>query len=244
MPGVGLGLGLWNMGGRLWVPTDEPGLLIWIDASVGATPSNWQNDGSLADLTQSTAANQPATPVSWQGRLAVPIRRNQSNGDMRYYSVPNLSSLTEGHTFIAIEVDTDPPSAAEGTGGIWTMGTGITSYYPFQGDGTIYEHFGTNTRKTSVNPTPSLADPHIYEVFSKTNDWGNLLDGASLTTSGSNTVAFPAAPRLGGSATGGEAHIALSGLVGAWLVYDHKLSASAAFNVRHYLGNRFSIPVV
>lgn len=59
-------------------------------------------------------------------------------------------------------------------------------------NGEIFEWFGTNSSSRTPFPGQDLSDAFsVYDVFSATNDYGMLLDNASIYTSGTNTVTFP-----------------------------------------------------
>lgn len=159
------------------------------------------------DGLDGSASSQPIYKAAIQNGNAV--ARFDGSPDLRQFAIPDLSALTAGHVFIALKINVDPPTDSA-SAGLWTMGVTSTSYFPYT-DGVIYDDFGTDTRKTVGNPTPSLAAWHIYEVLSGPGLWTARLDGVDLFTTSSNTVAFPSSPILGRS---------LNGDFGAWMLFD------------------------
>jgi hypothetical protein len=153
-----------------------------------------------------------------------------------WLNLPDMSALTAGHIFVAVQADADPPAGSTDAE-IWLLGTGATTFFPFT-DGVVYDSAGTDTRKTTVNPTPSLALPHIYEVISVAGEWTSKLDGAQLFTTATNAVAFQAAPRLGGIAVS-----TWKGRIAEFIVFPGKLDTTHANAFRQDIGARYGITV-
>ena len=118
------------------------------------------------------------------------------------------SGLTAGEIFIVRKVDADPP-ADTAHSGLWLFGTdGNANHYPWT-DGNIYDSFGSTTRKTVGNPTPSLSSTYrVYNVYSAASDWQAFLDNTSIFATGTNTVGFLGsnACEVGNSGTGAHGY--------------------------------------
>jgi hypothetical protein len=147
---------------------------------------DWSNNGSTDMPTLKTAITPTSKAVF---RL---------DGVNDYFSGPDWSSFTEGTIFLVVKTDADPPSAGT-QGGLWTTGTHETCWFTWPGDSTIYDHFGTNARKSTGNPTLSLDGAfRVYCVKSISGEWTSRIDGTEHYTTATNTVAFPVGPFIGG----------------------------------------------
>lgn len=144
-----------------------------------------------------------------------------------------FSSLTAAEAFVVRKLATDPPSGSS-SGGMWKFGTaGSADNVPFT-DGTIYDGFGSTARKTTVNPTPSMANWHIYNVTSISGEWTNRLNGAQLFTTATNTVGFNTAPRFGS-----EAAAAIDASFTTLWIFNRKLNAFERWGMNTYLNRRW-----
>jgi len=70
------------------------------------------------------------------------------------------------------------------------------NHYPYT-DSNIYDDFGSSSRKTVGNPTPSLANWHIASFHSQSASWKYYLNGTSFFSTGTNTVGWISTPKLG-----------------------------------------------
>lgn len=190
--------------------------------------------GNSGDFTQATSGKRPALRGGaslLNGHLVV-----EHDGSNDTFDGPDLSGLTNGHAFIVVKIDTDPP-AAGGFTGLWTFGTNLdNTHFPYT-DGNIYDGFATTVRKTVGNPGPSLTSWRIYEVRSAAGDWEALLDGISLFSTATNTVGFRAAPKLGSD--GGEG-VFLDGRWAYFAIFPALTSGEAAA-MRSWLQARFGL---
>ena len=149
----------------------------WYDQSNQVTPQDWTN---------TTGSGEPTLDLTEDG-----LRFNNS-----VLFTPDYSALTAAECFVYRKIDADPSGA--GTGGMWHFGTAASSSHIPYSDGNIYDAFATNVRKDAIsNPTPSMTAYHIYSVYSAPSDWAASLDGTQLFSTGSNSVALPAAPTFG-----------------------------------------------
>jgi hypothetical protein len=167
------------------IPFDSDG---WVDeaaiAAVGSPVYVLFYDQSGNARHQAQLSSNPLPPIALgtlNGRPSV----NWDNFD--YVDLGNLSALTEGEIFRLVKKDADPPV---GQGFFWLFGTsGSSSHVPYT-SGTIYDDFGSNVRKTTVDPTPALTSWRLYSVYSAASDWASYLDGTQIYSTGTNTVAF------------------------------------------------------
>jgi hypothetical protein len=94
---------------------------------------------------------------------------------------------------------------------------GFSGHYPFS-DGVIYDEFATTSRKTVGNPTPSLANLHVYEAVSDSNLFKSFINNSEIFTTATNTVGYNANP-----ATVGDGY---SGSISEVIVYQSNRSSS------------------
>lgn len=124
-----------------------------------------------------------------------PIALNTLNGkpsvdwDTAYANIGDLSSFTEGEIFRLMKRDADPPVGTQGL--FWVSMGGDINHIPYI-SGTIFDGFGSTARKTTADPTPSLASWSLYSVYSAPNDWANYVNGTQIFSTVTNTVSFPA----------------------------------------------------
>lgn len=166
--------------------SDGDPVATWADAS-----------GNSRDFSQGTGVNRPTYKTNIiNGRAIV-----RFDGTTDYVQGPNfLTGYTEGEIFVLVKINADPP-ADVAQSGLWVFGSsGDTTHFPYT-DGTVYDAFATDTRKTTVDPTPSLSSTfRIYNVSSKSGEWTSRLDGTQIYTTGTNTVGWTTGPRLGADA--------------------------------------------
>lgn len=223
-------------------PDDLPGLKLWLEGdtitglSDGAAVATWP-DGSAEgnDGTQATGGNRPV----WKAAIVNghPVVRFDGVDD--FVSFPDfLTGLTSGEVYLVVRLDADPPASTESSG-LWyfSNASGTTSLFPWSGDGTIYATFGSTLRRAIGNPTPSLASWRLFHIVSSASEWTARLDGATLLTTGTNTVEWATAPKLGVSLT----NEALDGDVAALLIYSPPLSAPDRADVEAYLGYKYDL---
>lgn len=224
----------------LVLPGNVAGVRSWLKAD----SISLANGAGLTSWPDSSGNNAPATATTGTPTF----QANVQNGlpSVRFtgsqlMSLPSgfASGFTAGTIFIVIKAVADPPGAAA-TSGIWSFGSdtagGTDTHYPYT-DGTIYDDWGSTTRKTTVNPTPSLAQFNVYSVISAAGAWTSWLNNAQLYTTSSNTVGFPTSPLLGGGAT-----VNFNGDIGEVLIYNSALSTADRASVFSYLKARWGTP--
>lgn len=235
-----------------FVPTDITGLIMWLDAndtstlfdatSGGSTVTSndtaiarWEDKSTSAKhFKQSTSNNRPKLFTSSQNGKNV-IRFDGTNDSMSFDS--SFFGLTEVTYFIAIKRVLDPPTTASKTGHplefLWAGNT--QHHYPWT-DGIIYDATLTNSRKTTVNPTTSLANFHLYNVESKSSSWTSRLNKNQIFTTSSNTIAI-----TGTTIGGGSGGYWFDGDIGEFVAYSSILSATDRGKVEDYLYAKWGI---
>lgn len=219
-------------------PSDIDGLHVWLSAdtitgkSNGAALTTWADrSGNGYDATASGAPTYRTSVVNGE-----PVVR--FNGTTDYFTFGNvLTGLTAAEVFAVVKIDNDPPGAFA-QGGLWRMDTDTvnSTFYPFT-DTVVYLGFGTTARKTVGNPAPALTSPRLLNVSSASGAWTTRLDGTQLFTTGTNTVAWPAAPLLGKS----HGPYFLDGDIAEFLVFDHVLTADERANVNAYIADKYGL---
>lgn len=220
-----------------FAPDDETGLWMWLEAdsigglSDGDPVSTWADSGGGAHDATAAGSARP----TWETNVINGLPVVRFNGTANIMDLEDASALTSGEAFFVFNCPADPPST--GTGVLYNFGSAAdTSHHPF-GDGNVYDEFGTTSRKTAGNPATSFTSFVIYNVWSATNDWASSVNGSSLHSTGTNTVGFPAAPKLGGSGLGSWGAFDVATVI----VYDHKLSSGARSDVVTYLENKYAL---
>lgn len=199
------------------------------------TVSQWTDiSGNGRHWTQGSAPLQPtwvASAIGGQPGLSFAAAAQQE------LVGPNLNALglTGAETFIVFQANADPPATGVKCGFWRTESAASVAVVPFT-DGIIYDGFGSTVRKTTVDPTPSLASPRIYSVISTATEWTSSLDGTQIFTTATNTVGWNTATRIGSSVSNW-----FDGLMCEWLVYPAKLSTADRAKTIAYLKARYGI---
>lgn len=135
-----------------------------------------------------------------------------------------LAAAGEGEMFVVFKNKEANSGGAVTKRGSWHLGTAGSSFLLWE-DGKIYESFGTNSRKDAISPGTDLSSGfHVYDVWSKTNDYGIMLDNASIFTTNVNTVAFNTTNLKFGYDDSGFA--GLSAYVSELVIFPFKLSGA------------------
>jgi len=226
-------------GGGGFSPTDIPGLKLWLKAdslslSDGDPVGTWSDSsGNGNDGTQSTGSNKPTYKTAIQNGKPI-IRFNSAF--LNYLTFPDfLSAMTAGQVFIVVKANADNHA-----NGLWDMGdptNGNTgSWYPWD-DGTIYEGWGTSSRKTTGNPTTALDAFVLYSVASASGNFTTYINGVQFYTTGTNTTSWPTAPILGRNSESTY----FPGDIGEVIIYNSVLSTANRQSVETYLNGRWAI---
>lgn len=195
--------------------------------------------GNGRHWTQATAGSR----LLWQPGVVNGHAVARADGVDDHWTGPDLSTLTAGEVFIVVKLDADPP-AADAQTGFWDIGsdTNLADAIPFT-DGVLYDSFGSTARKTTVNPTPSLATAfRLYNVVSVSGEWTSFLDGTQLFTTATNTVGFTTTTLLGRSA-GGAVNSFLDGDIAEFILFPRKLSAGEKTQMKAYFASRYALTI-
>jgi len=236
-------------------PADLSGLEIWLKANNSQFVSFSNNDEITSTWNDSSGNARNATAVQRTNKKPRWIQSNGPNsypsvlfhdvaGDGGYFTLPNfLGSFTAGDVFVVIKLALDPPNSSDAAApGVGCWGSTDDSYYPFTGDGKIYDDFGTNSRKNAIVPGVALNAWRVVEIRTASGAWSYHIDGTQKFSTGTNTVAWGTAPKLGRSE--GSAKF-LRGWVAEIIFYSSVLSSTDRWNTVHtYLNNKyaFSLP--
>ena len=227
-------------------PDSVSDLELWLKAdSLGAL-----NDGDEIDTWSDSSGNgNDATGVvmttlkpTWKatgGPNSMPAVRLVENGPGGgYFSLPNfISAFTEGHYFVVFKHDSDP--ATNNPAPVLSdWGSSTDEYFPFLSDGLIYQGFGSSARKNSIAYSGSLANWRVDEVRTASGAWSEWMDGTSIHSTGTNTVAFSTAPFIAhGSANGRWVY----GLVAEIIFYSRVLNAGEITTIYDYLEDKYGL---
>jgi len=145
--------------------------------------------------------------------------------------------------FIVLKNDAaNPPNNAAG---LWKWTVGLSSHHPWDGDGQIYDDFGTSVRKTAGTPIVALNTWHVYNVYSAANDYGVYINGSLQFTTVTNTVQFWAQDAIVGMSWYEPQYPGnqdpYDGDIAAILFYDRKLTATERTNITTYLKSVYGI---
>lgn len=239
------------MADETFTPAHVSGLVLWLRGdrglftdTAGTTPvaaaadavALWKDQSGLNnDFSQSTSGNRPTWRTSVVNSQHI-VRFDGSNDTL---VGPSFSSLTASEMFVVVKIDTDPPGVNTAAG-MWYFGSHATdSHYPFT-DGTIYDAFGTTARKTTVNPTPALTSPRLYNVVSVSGEWTSFLDGTQIYTTATNTVGFATTTYIGSNVAVDRC---LDGDIAEFIIYNKKLSSAEKANVEAYIAARYALTI-
>jgi hypothetical protein len=217
---------------------DQSTVYFWYDISRMPVQGENSNLFSLTDYSgnnhHASHVNKPryVTITNFNGKPAA-----EFNGINEYYNIGNLSALSAGEIFIVGERDEDPGASSSETG-LWDFGTASNSHVPWT-NGNAYEEFGTNSRKDNF-AIPPMDQPRIYNVYSATNAWEAKLDGTSLKSDPTNTVAFTSVARIGANS---GANYFYKGQMTEVFLFKTTLNEAQRIIVQNYLAAKFDISI-
>lgn len=163
--------------------TDDGFIVTWYDQS-----------GNTFDVTQATSGTQPK--IMGNGVIyrlgGLPFAYFEGS---RYLERANIMSAASSATLIMVaKNDADPPSCNTCGTALELIGNNNASHFPYS-DGVVYDGFASQTRKTTGNPTASLASKFLLFTTSAASDWkmyiNNSLHYSTATnvyTSNSNLI--------------------------------------------------------
>lgn len=217
----------------------------WWEAGLGVTlaPESehiaaWADQKNAHHWAQSTVSKGPTLEPGIFGEQPGIRFKAAESQRLNLMAGALISGLAAVHAFLIVKLAADPTAA--NADGLWGFSGGNATRFPYS-DGTIYDNFGTNSRKTAGNPSPSLAAAHCYEVISASGEWTNRLDGAQITTTATNTVAWSAARQTIGADEGATSTYHLDGWIGALFPCNAKLVGSDLTNMRGFIARKYGV---
>lgn len=224
------------------------GLQFWLKADAieglitGDDISTWNDSsGNGRNVTGVVVATKKPTYRATDGPNSLPAVRLLNNADSLggYFTVPNfLTGYTAGHGLVVMKLDIEPALNNHASPAMADWGSVGDEYFTFPSDGVIYDAFGSNARKTTVNPVPALTSWFLYECRSASGAWSNRIDGTQLFTTAVNTVGFSAAAKIGHSATGTKY---MYGMVAEVLFYNAVLGATEYTELKAYITDKYGL---
>ena len=225
--------------GGPFTPASLPGLLVWLKAdSLGLA----NNDPVVSYPDSSGNANHftgTGSPLFKTGVInGLPAVYYPVGSIHRMTSVNYLpGNPTSGECFFVMKVDAD---VGLDLNVLHDFGIDpAANHWPFT-DGTVYDGWGTDVRKTLGNPTPSLASWRLVNLRSEINSYVAEIDGGALFSTGTNSVAFNTQPYIGGNAIGAQA---LVGHIAEYMQYDHVLSSGDRQQVEDYVETKYALTI-
>lgn len=216
---------------------------LWYDA---AQETGFSNGDEMSTVQDWSGNNRDGTGVvdnvlkptyrSSDGPNSNPCFRLMSNTTSQggHFTVPDfLTGFTAGHYFAVVKLDIDPAIISKCAPPLGDWGSNTTGdLYPFPTDNKIYDAWGSNARKTTVDPSQDLKVWHVYEVRSASGAWSNYIDGSQLFTTGTNTVGWSTVPKVGGTQTNSNR---LFGMIKEILFYSSVKSGADLTTIYDYL---------
>jgi hypothetical protein len=208
----------------------------FLTASNDDAIGTWTSRTGINDATQVTAASKPTYKVNMSG--GQPALYFDGNDNMGFAS-SIISGTPDGFATFIYKVDNDPP-AAEATTGPVLGGFGPTffnNHWPWV-DGVIYDGFGSNSRKTLGNPTPSLASFRIISQHSAASDFVTNIDGSQFYSTSTNTVGWSNTQKIG---VNGSLSVNLLGHISLVIFAPLKPAASLRKRIEHSAAFSFKL---
>jgi hypothetical protein len=238
------------------------GLQFWLHAGAGANVDAngnfvstsgvpvWADQSGAGRDMDFLSSDPQLVPGAWNFN---PVVDWDGNDYMRIDNAANrtfFSAYTEGEVFTVIKAT----SPTTNSGRPYYFGGYNDGYWTYV-NGYIYDDFGTSGGRKAwnpANPTGAASEgggtlsgppvdvtkPHIYNTYSKTNDWVAAFDGEAAYTDNVHTVSF---------AAGGYVHIGarpghvFNGRTAEHIMFNRKLTADERQRVNSYLGTKYGI---
>ena len=198
----------------------------------------WTSRTGVNNATQATAANKPTYKVNMSG--GQPALRFDGNDKMGFAS-SIISGTPDGFATFIYKVDADP--AADPTTGAVLGDFGsdaLANHWPYS-DGNIYDDFGSTSRKTAGNPTPSLASFRLISQHSAASDFVIRIDGVQFYSTSTNTVGWNSVQRIGVSLAVPAGDIFLLGHIGLVIFAPLKPASSLRKRIEHSAAYSFKL---
>jgi hypothetical protein len=243
-------------GGGGFAPDDIASLMVWCEADSlvysdqgattpqttdGGTVRRWESllPDALGWERRSTAPNEGNAPTL--------DKTNTLNGlqTIRFAAAStqimlarrNFGSDSEGELIMVLKMAADPAATSNSSGLAYFGAAGFSTHYPFT-DNNVYDGFGTNTRKSTGNPSVNLAAWHVYDAWSASGDWALQLNGATHYSTATNTTSFITTPLLGRS-LGASEH--MDGWIAGLFYFNAKLSTDERADMLAYINAKWGV---
>jgi hypothetical protein len=225
------------------------GLLAWhiCDHGTFVTNTTFEDVTQLDDLSGNAnhlTSSGGTAPTRIQTNTVVPIpdlngRKPVSFKD-GYLQWPTslFTGVTAAELFVVVAgFQTDPttdrkynwimgPHSGPDNQPQWAAGSGATD------SGHIVEDFGSSVLRDLGDAPGSLLDWHVFNVRAGDAQWVAALDGSILLSTGTNTVSFATAPRMGSVSENSLILVAEIAIHDAILTTDERALVLAALQAR------------
>lgn len=225
-------------------PSSISSLRLWLKADAitgladGASVTTWSDSSG-----QGNNAIQASTPLKPTYKINIvnglPVVRFVALSGQHFGFADVFSGFTAGEVFIIVKDNIDPPLAID-VDGLWTFGTsGLRTHFPFS-DSVLYDGWGSDTRKTTGDPTLSLASAfRLYNVSSQANEWVSRINGVQHFRTVTNTVGFTATAYLGRSNVTGNSY--LDGDIAEIVIFNAVLSSFDRTQIQAYFSSKYNL---
>ena len=212
-------------------------LRVWLrgDAAGAGLVGFWPDlSGRNNHASQSSTAQKPQANLD----PATGTRMVHFDGDVLNL-FDAMNGALEGEAVVVLRAGVN---AAYPPNGLWRFGNadGFASAYP-DGGGDISDDFGsTAVYGFSSGNDQAYTTLRIYDALSQPNYWAASIDATSVFSTGSNSVAWTNACKLG---FGGQDYYGafFSGDIAEVMVFEQALTAAQRQAVQRYLGLKYSV---
>lgn len=155
------------------------------------------------------------------------------NGVNQFYTVADLSTLTEATLFIVFK-NTNPVQGHFIFN--FTDITACLALLPLINDGGIYDGAFSTVRKDAIFGGDFSAGWHLYEMSSKNGLWTNWFNKIEMFSTNSSVFSAPANAQI--CASGGGFY---SGNIADVIVFDSYLSESDRIKVENWVASQYGV---
>lgn len=179
--------------GFVGVDLDTASLLSFVGSSDGFV-SIWYDQQGSNNATQATASNQLRVVNNGSLELINGLPTLKFFQGQSKMFMDSLSYLSEGEMFLSLKAENDPGAINNRS---WKFGTStFDNHHPFT-NASIYDDFGSTSRRLIGDPITNLTNAHVYNILSANNDVRAWINNEALSTFNSNVVSFNNSPVLG-----------------------------------------------
>lgn len=196
----------------------------------------WYDQGPTGgrDWEQDTDGDQPQSVGTSDGFSYAEL---DGSSAQHFWNGPDMSGISTAAEIYIVLRKTLAPGPAEHTG-LCHLGTASQgTYWPWT-QSQIFSAIGSTARHTTVNPGITFTDWHCGRVLTKAGEWTGEIDGTQFFTTGTNTVGFRSAPKLGTSHTAG---FRFHGDIAELLIFDEELDADARAAIESSIEDHYGI---